>query len=60
VIDESEGILELFQQMPSLLCLYLLGNPLCKRMQNYRKKMVSGRAMFIDMAAIYQSCMLIR
>lgn len=41
-IDCPEGLEEVFMHMPKLAVLYLKGNPICKKIHNYRKKLIAS------------------
>eukprot|EP00357_Protocruzia_adherens_P006339 CAMPEP_0114996624 /NCGR_PEP_ID=MMETSP0216-20121206/14429_1 /TAXON_ID=223996 /ORGANISM="Protocruzia adherens, Strain Boccale" /LENGTH=483 /DNA_ID=CAMNT_0002360879 /DNA_START=135 /DNA_END=1586 /DNA_ORIENTATION=+ len=40
-IDDVEILNEVLKKMPKLRVLYLSGNPVCKKIQNYRKKLIA-------------------
>ena len=41
-IDDPAVLEEVFMKMPKLAVLYLTGNDVCKKIQNYRKKMIAS------------------
>jgi len=41
-IDDPAVLEEVFMKMPKLAVLYLTGNDVCKKIQNYRKKIIAS------------------
>lgn len=41
-VDDPEILPEVLMRMPNLSCLYLKGNPVCKKIPNYRKTVIAS------------------